>query len=408
MMAAVTIRLRTAACLVLAASSTAWSGDTPSAPPLSPAVECLGKWLEHQDWTVRSLASFELRKRSEAGAIGAAMKVLGKEKEPRVLSPLLSALQPRARVELMVEGDAALVDLLFRLVDHDNRRVRARARAVLRSIAPHDAKGLEGIRAWWKDGRKAFEQERAEMVRRSAKFVPLGSTPLAPGESATVCPDPAPFEYLEGLTREGLELCIVLDATGSMAPVIAAAKSQAIRLVRRLSSYVPRVRTGLVTYDDGASTRLPLTHEESGLLRVLNKIAASGGGDIEEGVDKGLRMALRQERMGWSRAGWRVLIVIGDAPPHEEDVASMLAFLKKARTDEDYDHPVVVHTVSTDPGGVPHFEAIAKAGGGWAVTLHDSGRLVEELVALTFGSGFLDRVRPWLAEVDATLDETEP
>jgi hypothetical protein len=184
-----------------------------------------------------------------------------------------------------------------------------------------------------------------------------------------------------------------------MAPVIGAAVGRARSLVRRLAWLVPGFRAGLVTYDDGARLRVALTHEGRVLERAFRKVGAGGGGDWEEGVDKGIALALRQEVLAWSRKAHRVIVVIGDAPPHAGDVDGLLRRLAAARDDVLYDHPVVVHTVSTEPGGVDHFDAIALAGGGVHVTLRDVARLEEELVALTFGAGYLDRVRPWLAEV---------
>ena len=125
-------------------------------------------------------------------------------------------------------------------------------------------------------------------------------------------------------------------------------------------------------------------------------------------MDKGVRMALKQERLGWSRAGQRVLVIVGDAPPHEPDVGGLLRTITRAREDELYDFPVIVHAISTRPGGVEHFGKIAAAGGGRHVTLSQVGRLVEELVILCFGGGEKHaQVTRWLAEIEA-LRAAEP
>jgi Mg-chelatase subunit ChlD len=300
------------------------------------------------------------------------------------------------------------VEVLLRLAEHENRRVRTRARTVLEAIpAESPGRDLAALKGWWSRGRAAFEKEHQALLSGPLETVGA-AVPLAPGETPSTTPECDPYDYLERVRKDGLEVCIVMDNTGSMIPVIAAAKAQAVALLRRLALFVPRVRAGLVTYDDGAYVRTALTREESVLLKSFNRVAASGGGDVEEGVDKGLRLALRQEKMGWSKAGWRVLVVVGDAPPHEPDVPGLLKHLREARDDDLYDHPVIVHTVSTDLAGVPHFAAIARAGGGHAVTLHDTGRLVEELVALTFGSGCATRIRPWLEEVQKVQDGHAP
>jgi hypothetical protein len=185
-----------------------------------------------------------------------------------------------------------------------------------------------------------------------------------------------------------------------MGPVIGAATSRSAALVARLKWLVPRFRAGLVTYDDGSRLREPLTTDGEVLAKAFRKVTANGGGDWEEGVDKGIALALRQESLGWSRHAHRVIVVVGDAPPHEGDVPGLVRRIVSARDDVLFDHAVVVHTVSTTPGGVEHFGAIAAAGGGFHVTLNDLGRLAEELLALSFGAEFQDRVRPWLQEVE--------
>ena len=95
-----------------------------------------------------------------------------------------------------------------------------------------------------------------------------------------------------------------------------------------------------------------------------------------------------------------MIVVVGDAPPHDGDVPRLLRILGKARTDVLYDEAVVVHTVSTDSLPVLHFHQIALAGGGQHVTLRNTARLVEELVMLSFGGAERERVKAWMAEID--------
>jgi len=207
------------------------------------------------------------------------------------------------------------------------------------------------------------------------------------------------YDYVAELRRDGLEVCIVMDHTGSMGQVIGRARARAASLVKRIAWLVPRFRAGLVTYDDAPRLRMALTTDGEALQEAFGKLVAQGGGDWEEGVDKGIALALRQERMAWSAKAWRVIIVIGDAPPHMGDVQPLLKRIVKARNDPLYVHSVIVSTVSTHESGVDHFEAIATAGGGIHVTLGDTRRLEAELVALSFGASFRDRVQPWLDEV---------
>ncbi|MFV1958833.1 MAG: VWA domain-containing protein, partial [Planctomycetota bacterium] len=213
-------------------------------------------------------------------------------------------------------------------------------------------------------------------------------------------PDAELFGRLQALRKDGLEVVIVMDSTGSMASVIGAAAGRSASLVRRLAWLVPRFRAGLVTYDDQARLREPLTTDGEVLREAFRKVSAHGGGDWEEGVDKGIALALVQDQVGWSRRAYHVIVVVGDAPPHAGDVTGLLRRIRRARDDVLFEHPVTIHTVATTSAGVDHFGVIARAGKGAYVTLARVGRLEEELVTLVFGPAWRDRVRPWLQEVE--------
>jgi Mg-chelatase subunit ChlD len=389
-----------------------------AADPTDPGpLARLAPWVLHEDWSMRSLAAFDLRLRTEPGVVALATRALAGHRHPYADAVLLHALEGRGRSELVEEGGAALVEALLVRVDDAHPRVRARARAVLVLLptlrVPADG---EHLRAWWARGRHAYETEQARLVADRARAEreaqkardAAAAGPDAPVAGNSVAPttfDDRFYEYMARARRDGLELCIVLDHTGSMTRVIGAAKAQARRLVERLRGYIPGFRAGLVTYDDGPWLRLPLTTDATAVEKAFGRVGASGGGDYEEGVDQGVYMALRQEQMGWSQKAQRVIVIIGDAPPHEGDVERLLHRLHVARADPMYEHPVIVHTVSTADVEVPWFPTIARAGGGVHVELRSTGRLVEELVALTFGAGDRARLAAWMDVIDTLREE---
>lgn len=364
----------------------------------------LERWLTQEDSILRAMAAFELRHHDDPGAVHLLVRLLQEEKDTVAVGCALGSLGSRSRADLVAEGGPVLAGLLVRLVAHENRVLRQRAWEVLRTIAgPDPTTETDDLRLWWLKNRVALAKEQAALLaaRRRPAAPHAGGVPPAPGESVTVPADRNKdlYDYVTELRRDGLEICIVMDSTGSMGQVIGRARSRAAALVKRLAWLVPRFRAGLVTYDDGARLRLALTSNGDALTEAFSKLVASGGGDWEEGVDKGIRLALRQDRVAWSARAWRVIIVIGDAPPHLGDVQPLIRRLATARADPLYVHSVIVSTVSTHDAGVDHFQAIATAGGGIHVTLGDTRRLEAELVALSFGAAFRDRVQPWLAEV---------
>ncbi len=382
----------------------------PALVPVHAALRPLKAWLRHEDWTVRSIAAFELRKRTETGAVHLAARLLHAEQHPYAAAGALGALRGRPRRELVAEGGPELAEALLRWARHEHPTVQAYAREVLFTLPPVKlGTKLEMYAGWWKRGRSALEREQRgllESLRASAakagKAQGAKSTSVESGRK-----DDRFYGRLEHMRKHGLELCVVLDDTGSMGRVIGAAKAGAQRLIDRLRSYVPRFRAGLITYKDSAHLRAELTPNGDVLAKRFRKVAASGGADHEEGVDKGIRMALRDKRVGWSQRAHRVVVVVGDAPPHDRDVPGLLRSIQRARKDLLFDEKVVVHTVSTSSLPVLHFHQIALAGGGQHVTLRRAGRLVEELVLLTFGGAERERIQAWMVEIDK-LRKAEP
>ena len=386
----------------------ATAADTPPgpkpAPPVPPVAESLSNvqpWLESKDWTVRSIAAYGLRRRTEPGVVVLCARALAREEDPLVEGMLLGALQGRPRTDLVSEGGVVLAEGLVARLEHRHPLLRERAHALLARLPPVPLGDKpEILRGWWERGREALAEEQAFLLKQPRAPLPGGAAP-APGESKTVAPvDPDVYSWVEGLQRDGLEVVIALDSTGSMGAVIAAAKAQCQALVRRLRFLVPQFRAGLVTYDDGARLRAPLTTDEVELQRAFDKVAAAGGGDVEEGVDKGIYLAMKQEQVAWSRKAHRAIVVVGDAPPHDGDVAPLLKRLAKAAEDDLFDHPVSVHCVATTAEGVEHFRAIAGAGRGAYITLGTTERLADALVLLTFGNRFRAFAETWLEEVD--------
>ena len=101
------------------------------------------------------------------------------------------------------------------------------------------------------------------------------------------------FQYhIEDLRRRGIDLVLVLDATGSMAPVIQAAKRRIAAVAAELRRIVPDLRVRIVAYRDRGDVFLtlasPLTHEIRVLEDFLACIPAAGGGDGPAGGEAAL------------------------------------------------------------------------------------------------------------------------
>ncbi len=119
-----------------------------------------------------------------------------------------------------------------------------------------------------------------------------------------------------------IEAVFVLDTTGSMSSLIHAAKEKIWSIASSMAQTdpAPRIKIGMVAYRDRGDTyvtqRYDLTTDLDGIYDTLMGFSAGGGGDGPESVNQALHEAVT--RMSWSRAGdvYRVVFLVGDAPPH--------------------------------------------------------------------------------------------
>ena len=133
---------------------------------------------------------------------------------------------------------------------------------------------------------------------------------------------------LQRLRRQGLDIVIVFDSTGSMGGEIRQVKSQIQNIGSTLVKLVPKARISLVTYRDRGDEYvvqtpiLPLTGDLQRVATYLSAVDAGGGGDREEAVQEGLRFAVEENQ--FRPAARKVILLFGDAPPHAQDQTTCL------------------------------------------------------------------------------------
>ncbi|MCL2411315.1 MAG: VWA domain-containing protein [Treponema sp.] len=124
-------------------------------------------------------------------------------------------------------------------------------------------------------------------------------------------------DVLEREKGKNLDLVICIDTTGSMRPHIDGVRRELVTVLEEMLSYFPSFRIGMVQfkdYNDTYLTRLTqFTNDFARFQRALNAIRPHGGGDIPEAVFEALYDGAT--RFPWE-AEARVMILIGDAPPH--------------------------------------------------------------------------------------------
>ena len=122
--------------------------------------------------------------------------------------------------------------------------------------------------------------------------------------------------------RPVVEVMFVLDTTGSMGGLIAAAKEKIWSIANTLASAdpAPEIRMGLVGYRDRGDAYVtsftPLSDDLDAVYTRLMDFQANGGGDTPESVNQALHEALTKTDWSNNPKAYRVIFLVGDAPPH--------------------------------------------------------------------------------------------
>ena len=133
---------------------------------------------------------------------------------------------------------------------------------------------------------------------------------------------PVPVSGPAGPVR--IEVAFVLDTTGSMSGLIDGARRKIWSIANRLVGNQQRsgVRIALIGYRDRGDAyvtrRYDLTSDVDEIYGHLREFRAEGGGDGPESVNQALHEAVHD--LSWSTADdvYRVVFLVGDAPPHTD------------------------------------------------------------------------------------------
>lgn len=196
---------------------------------------------------------------------------------------------------------------------------------------------------------------------------------------------------LQSLRRNGLDIVICFDSTGSMSGEIHQVTDQIDRIGTTLLTLVPKARISLCTYRDHGDEYLvqgiPLTSNVQDLKAYLEKVRAGGGGDHEEAVEEGLYWSIHNNR--FRPTARKMILLFGDAPPHAGKLKTCVEHAKNFRLQ----HKGIVSTVTCrDSQPLPEFYEIAMAGGGEAFLTTDQRQIMTQLLVLVFGSQHRSKV----------------
>ena len=224
--------------------------------------------------------------------------------------------------------------------------------------------------------------------------------------------------FIGGLRKSGLEVALVLDGTGSMLRVIGDAKTRMKQLIFALHALVPTARIGIVVFGGrGEPIEMqPLTVSSDKLIAFLNGITAHNGGEWQEDTLGGIRTAI--DRMAWKPGSHKVIVLVGDTPPFNEDYQPVLEEIRRFRAENGAFNTVDVTVeeherfirdwyasqgIKPPPGALQSmpafysetqrsYQAMAAAGGGVWKSLTKDEQINQQILILAFGTEWQNEV----------------
>ncbi|MCA9320144.1 MAG: VWA domain-containing protein [Planctomycetes bacterium] len=206
----------------------------------------------------------------------------------------------------------------------------------------------------------------------------------------------------------GLDIVILIDATGSMGREIGAARAKVSELIGLIEAFGIDFRIGVVAFrdkgDDFETRVQPLSNYRYKSVDFLDGLRASGGGDTPEAVYAAF---IEAGKMRFSSKAQKVMVLIGDAPPHAENADRLLTQVAKFARQDGHFHTIFTKTNGFDSRGTGHvqgyFASLASKGGGRSIELTDDAQLVEDILLLTLGTDDRDAIRKAQSESATTM-----
>ncbi|MEZ6017556.1 MAG: vWA domain-containing protein [Planctomycetota bacterium] len=290
------------------------------------SVVRLGQYRSAQHWSVKGIVLSGLGASWHPEAAAAIADALS-DRDERLHALGLEALRKMDDEALRMVATGALVEVLVKeSLQEKNKLFAARVQEVLARIFP-DA--TADSRSEWQGFWHKLQPTYAPPAWRGP------ADPTGEGRSAAAT---AADRALD-LSTAGLEICFAIDATGSMQPLLDTVVTSAQEMSDVLAGFASDLRLATVIYRDlgdmpgGSDVVEPLTKNLAVAYKALGKVVAGGGGDIPEAIDAGLEHALSLKDVGWTPAANKLIIVMGDAPAHDDGLTRALDLARQASTD---------------------------------------------------------------------------
>lgn len=374
----------------------------------------VGQYNNAPHWSMRALVLLSLGPDWHPFGAPMVLKAL-QDEDTRLRAYALEVLTRTDAKALRASASTELVENLVAVqLKHEHEAWRLQAVGILTGLFPKTvAREPEAWTAYWDEIGRTFvplEWKEPKAKRGDRSVV---------GGAATRAMD---------LYSAGLEVAICIDTTSSMQSMIDACTLVFEDVVFLLNAVAPDFKIGLVHYKDvdsnpkGGAVIAGLSKNTATVRRKLAALKVKGGGDTPEAVEDGLAKAL-STRMGWSESTAKLVLLVGDAPPHKGDLETAVEMAREAhekpfgkRPGKDQGsrgkvRPFVVAGIGVGSSFVTQdtryaFHEIARAGGGSYIDFTTSRKekdkdladramrteLTSGVLELVFGSRFREEL----------------
>ena len=225
----------------------------------------------------------------------------------------------------------------------------------------------------------------------------LGCThgPDKSNENSYVKPILGYYEEYKGkyIASFSLDLIFAIDTTGSMWDDIDNVKASASAIVDDVLSDIPGARIAVVDYRDFPvdpygdpgdyefNDVLSFSTDKPTIVAAIQGLNVDGGNDWRESVYSALMHSIDSTSLGsWrgSDQAAKVIILMGDAPPHDPEPFTGYTLSSVSLAAELAD-PVIIYPVQIG-GTVEKFEELANQTGGEAFTAENAGEVVDAIL----------------------------
>ncbi|XP_046552416.1 uncharacterized protein LOC124262038 [Haliotis rubra] len=204
------------------------------------------------------------------------------------------------------------------------------------------------------------------------------------------------------------QIVFSFDTTGSMSAILDEVRGRLQDMIQRLQADIPGISISVVAHGDYCdkdmfyvTSHLDFTDNVMELCNFVNESEGTGGGDVEECYELVLRLV---SGLAWKGDSQKVLIMIGDAYPHEPDYPLNTMNLDwRVELQDLVNMGVRVYGVQVggDETSQTFFQALSDKGGGQYLKLENFSNICTFIMAICYRERGEDFLQDYEAEIRA-------